>query len=371
MCKVRILRTLMKQRLNVAVDEIFELFERTIAEYEEELCRTKEEKERQGELLHAVLKPQVLLHRAVIPTSHLHLLPSSGEDIQQMSADSQEEKQQEEETAEPPHIKKEEDGESLQCPKDDADINTFVWTGVHVKCEVDEGQSSQLRHTPHENLSQRAITESDGVLCEASQTGYIAPLSDMDDVSNSSDTDHSDTEPLETQNKSKGRLTHHAVRNKFNCSQCEKTFANKRALKSHAVSHMGVKPFACSLCEKRFSFKRNVKRHMRRHTGEKPFTCSVCARRFHDKDDMKTHMTIHTGVKPFPCAVCGKTFSRQSYLRTHIRTHTGEKPFTCAVCAKRFARTTSLRRHARKHSAEKPLGCSGERMTQQKLTGNT
>ncbi|XP_051929059.1 zinc finger protein 16-like isoform X2 [Hippocampus zosterae] len=355
MCKVRILRTLMKQRLNVAVDEIFELFERTIAEYEEELCRTKEEKERQGELLHAVLKPHVPLHRA---------------DIQQMSADSQEEKQQEEETAEPPHIK-EEDGESLQNQKGDGDINMFVWTGVHIKSEVDEGQSSQLRDTPHENLSQRAITESVGVSCEASQTGYIAPLSDMDDVSNSSDTDHSDTEPLETQNKSKGRLMHHAIRNKFNCSQCEKKFANKRALKSHAVSHMGVKPFACSLCEKRFSFKRNVKRHMRRHTGEKPFTCSVCARRFHDKDDMKTHMTIHTGVKPFPCAVCGKTFSRQSYLRTHIRTHTGEKPFTCAVCAKRFARTTSLKRHAQKHAAEKPFGCSGERVTQQKLTGNT
>ena len=46
----------MKQRLTAAAEEIFELFERTIAEYEEELCR-------QRKLLDAVLKPQVQLHR--------------------------------------------------------------------------------------------------------------------------------------------------------------------------------------------------------------------------------------------------------------------------------------------------------------------
>ena len=46
----------MKQRLTAAAEEIFELFERTIAEYEEELCR-------QRKLLDAVLQPQVQLHR--------------------------------------------------------------------------------------------------------------------------------------------------------------------------------------------------------------------------------------------------------------------------------------------------------------------
>lgn len=57
MCKVEILRELVKQRLNVAVEEIFGLFERAVAEYEEELCRTKEENERQRELLGNVFKP--------------------------------------------------------------------------------------------------------------------------------------------------------------------------------------------------------------------------------------------------------------------------------------------------------------------------
>ncbi|XP_077363986.1 uncharacterized protein LOC144007908 isoform X2 [Festucalex cinctus] len=51
MCKVRLLRALVTERLNAAVEEIFGLFENTIAEYEEELCRSKDEIERQRQLL--------------------------------------------------------------------------------------------------------------------------------------------------------------------------------------------------------------------------------------------------------------------------------------------------------------------------------
>ncbi|XP_039657016.1 uncharacterized protein LOC120559390 isoform X3 [Perca fluviatilis] len=64
MCKVQMLRALVEQRLTAAAEEIFGLFERTIAEYEEELCRSKEENERQRELLDAVFNPQLRLHRA-------------------------------------------------------------------------------------------------------------------------------------------------------------------------------------------------------------------------------------------------------------------------------------------------------------------
>ena len=57
MSKVQTLRVFVKQRLTAAAEEIFELFERTISEYEEELCRHRK-------LLDAVLQPQVQLHRA-------------------------------------------------------------------------------------------------------------------------------------------------------------------------------------------------------------------------------------------------------------------------------------------------------------------
>ena len=67
------LRVLVNQRLTAAAEEIFVLFERTIAEYEEELCRSKEEKERQRKLLDAVFNPQLQLHRAGLFPSHLLL----------------------------------------------------------------------------------------------------------------------------------------------------------------------------------------------------------------------------------------------------------------------------------------------------------
>ncbi|XP_061895487.1 uncharacterized protein LOC133644771 isoform X2 [Entelurus aequoreus] len=129
MRQVKKLRMLMEQRLHSVVEEIFGLFERTIAEYEDELARTKEEKERQQELLDAVFKPQFVLQRA---------------DVQQVSAESQEEipsEQQEwsssvgKKELEPPHIKEEEEE---------------LWEQLQRLQEAhneDEAQSLQLHHS--------------------------------------------------------------------------------------------------------------------------------------------------------------------------------------------------------------------------------
>ncbi|XP_061747100.1 uncharacterized protein LOC133545477 isoform X4 [Nerophis ophidion] len=61
MSTLQMLRALVDQRLTAAVEEIFVVLERTIAEYEAELCRTKED---YNQLLDAVFKKhQVVLHR--------------------------------------------------------------------------------------------------------------------------------------------------------------------------------------------------------------------------------------------------------------------------------------------------------------------
>ena len=67
------LRASVTQRLTAAAEEIFVLFERSIAEYEEELSRSKEENERQRKLLDAVFNPQLQLHRAGLFPLHLIL----------------------------------------------------------------------------------------------------------------------------------------------------------------------------------------------------------------------------------------------------------------------------------------------------------
>ncbi len=85
MSKGQMLRALVKQRLSLAAEEIFGLFERTIAEYEEELCRSKEENERHRKLLDAVFNPEVRLHTAgqftsvPVQSAHTHTSPAAGE----------------------------------------------------------------------------------------------------------------------------------------------------------------------------------------------------------------------------------------------------------------------------------------------------
>ncbi|XP_032363702.1 golgin subfamily A member 6-like protein 22 [Etheostoma spectabile] len=138
MCKVQMLRALVEQRLTAAAEEIFGLFERTIAEYEEELCRSKEENERQRELLDAVFNPQLRVHRADV--EQLMVVKEEVPPKQQECSSSVD--QQEPES--PPHIKEEQEelwssqeGEQLQG-LEEADITKFPFTPVPVKSEDDE-----------------------------------------------------------------------------------------------------------------------------------------------------------------------------------------------------------------------------------------
>ncbi|KAI9519186.1 hypothetical protein NQZ68_030718 [Dissostichus eleginoides] len=64
MSKVQMLLSLKEQRLTT--EELFALFEKTIAEYEEELSRSKEENKKLQKLLDAVLQPQLRIHRAEV-----------------------------------------------------------------------------------------------------------------------------------------------------------------------------------------------------------------------------------------------------------------------------------------------------------------
>ncbi|XP_028456249.1 uncharacterized protein LOC114570194 [Perca flavescens] len=137
MSKVQMLRESVKQRLTAAAEEIFGLFERTIAEYEEERCRSKEENERQRKLLDAVFTPQLRLHRT---------------DVQQLSVREEEVPPEQREWSssldqqhpEPPHIKEEQEELWISQKRqqlqglEEADITKFSFTTVPVKSEDDE-----------------------------------------------------------------------------------------------------------------------------------------------------------------------------------------------------------------------------------------
>nr|XP_061790691.1 gastrula zinc finger protein XlCGF52.1-like [Nerophis lumbriciformis] len=343
------LRELMKQRLNVAVEGIYELFERTILEYEEELRRIKEEKERQGELLDAVLKSHADLQQQADVQQVLVQNP-----VEVPSEQLQEEIQQENCTRGSPVIKEEEEDIWTTQADQEAQIpmDLLPLTDIHLKSEEDGAWSSRLEDQPM------------GEDCDDSN--IMAPISDIEE-SESSQTDAPDLPPDEEPVNSKS----------LSCPQCGKAFGKTRNLRRHIRTHTrpGVAPFSCPKCDKTFSIKRNLNRHMLTHLGVRPFVCYVCGNTFSRSHHLKRHMGTHGNFKDvpveamkrtpvvtvdvpvkavkaarsseqaMPCLFCTKGFAKKSHLERHMRTHTGEKPFRCAVCDKCFARKERVRDH--------------------------
>uniref|UniRef100_A0A3Q3M179 C2H2-type domain-containing protein n=1 Tax=Labrus bergylta TaxID=56723 RepID=A0A3Q3M179_9LABR len=362
MSKVQMMRAFVNQRLTDAAEEIFDLFEGTIAEYEEQLRRSKEENERQHKLLDAML----MVKKEEVPSE-----------------------QQERSNEEPPHIKEEQEefwssqeGEQLQG-SEEADISMVTFFRVRVKTEEeDDGENPQTSQL-NENQTEKGRDiehlkrESDGEDCEGSEPDRdFNPDSHLQTVSpdktshfSGSDTDDSgDWEEREEPQEGLNPLQNKDVPvSDMNCntgntsvssSECGTSFGQKEQLQENKEINTGEKPFSCSVCGKTYTKKINLHQHMLRHSVEKPFSCSVCKRSFIWRGEMVTHMRVHTGEKPFSCSVCGKTFSRQGCLRTHSLVHTEEKPFGCLVCGKRFVRSGDFKRHSVVHTGEKPFSCS-------------
>ncbi|XP_060915241.1 zinc finger protein 32-like [Labrus mixtus] len=409
MSKVHMMRAFVNQRLTDAAEEIFDLFERTIAEYEEQLRRSKEENERQHKLLDAVFNPEVRLQG-----SDIQLLMVRKEEVplEQERGSSL----NHEDSPEPPHIKEEQEElwssqerEQLQGPEE-ADISMVTFFPVPVKTEEDDGEKPQsLQLLENQTEESRDIehlkTETDGEDCGGSEPdrdfnpdSHLQPVSPENtslltgsDTDDSGDWEESD-EPQEglnpLQNKDvpvndmkcntgntsvsssecatsfgqKKQLRKHDrihTRGKrFGCSVCGKRFSGNVDLQRHSFVHTGEKPLSCSVCGKRFSHSGDLNRHSVVHTGEKPFSCKLCEKRFTQSGTLKQHSAVHTGEKLFICEVCGKRFTHNGDLKRHSAVHTGEKLFSCEVCGKRFTQSCDLKRHSSVHSGEKPFSCS-------------
>ncbi|KAM6946702.1 uncharacterized protein PEZ65_000459 [Lycodopsis pacificus] len=344
-CQVEMLRSLLSQRLTAADEEIFGLFERTIAEYEEELSRSKEENKRQRELLDAVLNPEVRIQRAhvqqlllvkeEVPSEQQEWSSSLDQEDPEPSHIKEEQEdpepphikeeqedpepphikeeqedpepphikeeqedpepphiKEEQEDPEPPHIKEEQEelctsqeGEQLQG-LEEADVK-FSFTPVKSEDEEEEAQSSQL----HQRQTKQMGTEADGEDC-----GGPEPDRNLDpDRHPEPDTDEKTGDSSDTDEGGDGKKTREP---------------------QSGLNY--VKPDEVRVSDSRCS------------AGEKHFRCSECEKTFGKSQNLKRHMITHTGEKPFSCSVCKKSFNHRSHLQDHTRTHTGEKPFSCS-----------------------------------------
>ena len=60
----------------------------------------------------------------------------------------------------------------------------------------------------------------------------------------------------------------HEGKKKFQCSQCDKSYARQDLLKNHISSfHEGKKPWKCNLCEAAFARKDKLNRHKNQVKG--------------------------------------------------------------------------------------------------------
>ncbi|XP_068440769.1 zinc finger protein 135-like [Clinocottus analis] len=344
MCKVQMLRALVEQRLTAAAEEIFGLFERTIAEYEKELSASRDENERQRRLLDAVFNPQLRLHRAGLLVKEE--VPSEQQDwrsnldqedpepphiIQDPEAPHIKE---DEEDLEPLHIKEEQkelwtsqEGEQLQG-LEEAGIK-FSFTPVKSEHDDDEEEEEAASSQLHQRLTEHMDTEADGEDCGGPEPDR---KSDPERHPHSSDSDKASQCYRQAIKVSEDRNETREPQSGLNFTQNNEYNSSE-------------KQFHCSECGKRFNQNSNLKTHMRTHTGEKPFSCSVCGKKFGQKAHLQNHLKCHTGEKPYSCSFCNKCFARAEHLQLHMRTHTGEKPFSCNVCAKRFTWLGQFKSH--------------------------
>ncbi|KAH8313576.1 hypothetical protein KR067_008375 [Drosophila pandora] len=145
-------------------------------------------------------------------------------------------------------------------------------------------------------------------------------------------------------------LTHEVIhltnRPRFQCTQCNRVYLTKQALKVHVEAKHQQSGATCDTCGKVFAIAKALEIHKRYHSRDFPFACDLCDRKYAQRSHLTVHQKVKHSGERFICEYgnCNKTFTSSSSLRYHEYTHT-TMPFECGHCQKRFPARRKLRLH--------------------------
>lgn len=153
----------------------------------------------------------------------------------------------------------------------------------------------------------------------------------------------------------KNHIKFNHTKHKFQCLQCDRTFAFNATLKQHVQTFhqrdaiRKEDKVLCTLCGKDFKTSSGYKYHMRTHVNDKPFKCRYCDKTFCSSGSRTCHERQHTDERPYSCMYCVKRFRSKNVLLSHTRIHTGERPFVCKICQRAFTQKFALNTHMKIH----------------------
>ncbi|XP_023819671.2 uncharacterized protein LOC110013862 [Oryzias latipes] len=388
-------------RLAAAAEEVCRLSEGTIVQSEEELCR-------QRRLLDVIWKPQLLLHRIVLP-QHWSTEeddpcnqqrnfrveqeepepPHYNEELQDPEPPHYNEELQE---PEPPHYNEELQepehphyNEELQEPEH-PHYNEELQEPEHPQFEDEHWVPEPLLFI--EEAEEICISQDEDQLDLKQETDTLMEIPSYEgdenseaDLNNQQSFNVTDSQGVEGNQHEKSTSTTDGETDPKNRDQRKRKI--RKCVQCVDSSHMSAGqcdsdvrkiPKKPSLGKKRkqspneerlFSFGpgkniriiTNLSDYMETGSDERCYICKECGKSFGNISQFKIHARIHAKDKRFSCNECEKSYSSASHLDSHMITHTGVKPYSCKECDKRFSYVSHLKRHMRTHTGERPYWC--------------
>ncbi|XP_061878242.1 zinc finger protein 287-like isoform X2 [Entelurus aequoreus] len=390
MCKIQMLRALVTERLTVAVEEIFVVLERTVAEYEDELSRTRADNARQRQLPEAVIEHQAESRKdfseEVLPPEQRDWrftveqnepqLPCIKEEVEELQPPRVDDEGTDNIRLEENQLEELEEADvskftALRMTKTLKDVSEEVLPQQDWRFTVEQNEpqlpcikeectdnirqeENQLEELEEADMSKfpalrmTKTLKGDDDQGQSSQLAYSQMEMKELEIPSSSSSHYTTTEADCGGSEAGSLLTSQSDSDDTTSTSSDTDAGGRQAAVTYCTDR---NDFRCTQCGKLFGKKLNLTNHMKRHTMNKHFQCSHCAKLFVAKNDLKVHMRIHTGEKPYSCSVCGNRFSQKGTLTTHMRRHTGEKPFLCLFCGRRFPRKYTLMKHITLHTS--------------------